>query len=123
MRDDKAGLPLLNHWSLFGGGVEDGEAAEAALQRELLEELDFAARECRWFHEAIYVLPRPERRVSLRRYYAVPIEASDVDAMTLREGAGMRLLTPADILALERIAPWDLGVILMHARHEAIFGR
>ena len=42
LRDDKPGLPEPGRWGLFGGMVEEGEAPEAALARELLEELGAA---------------------------------------------------------------------------------
>ena len=41
-RDDKSGLPEPARWGLFGGMVEEGEAFEEALTRELLEELESA---------------------------------------------------------------------------------
>lgn len=38
-RDNTPGLPFPNTWTLFGGLVESGESLEAALKRELIEEL------------------------------------------------------------------------------------
>jgi len=39
LRDNKPEIPFPNHWDLFGGHVEEGEAPEEALVRELKEEL------------------------------------------------------------------------------------
>ena len=87
----------------------------------MAEELGHKVGRCDWYHEAAYVLPRAERRVVLRRYYALPVAPADIDAMSLREGAAMRLFSLAEMLALPRISPWDLAVILMHARASRLF--
>lgn len=121
LRDDKAGLPLRNHWALFGGEVEAGEDGLAAVLREIQEELMYEARHCIWFHESIYVLPRTRKRVVRKAYYRMAIESGDVAGMTLGEGADMRLMSLEELLRLPNVAPWDLAVVMMHARQETIF--
>lgn len=122
LRDDKPSLPLRDHWCLFGGHVEPGESAETALCREIEEEVGFHPREYRWYFEAISVLPRPHSRVVRKAFYLVPITAEDVAGMVQGEGADMRLFTLAEMLGLPRLSPWDLSVIMIHAREQAIFG-
>ncbi|MBX4197897.1 NUDIX domain-containing protein [Candidatus Parcubacteria bacterium] len=39
LRDDKPGLPSALQWSVFAGGIEEGETAEITIGRELREEL------------------------------------------------------------------------------------
>jgi 8-oxo-dGTP pyrophosphatase MutT (NUDIX family) len=121
LRDDKPGLPLRNHWALFGGEVEPGEDGHSAILREVEEELTYRARECTWYHEAIYALPRHHRRIVRKAYYLMPIRAEEVAAMVQCEGADMRLMIISDLLALPNIAPWDLSVALLHARERTIF--
>jgi 8-oxo-dGTP diphosphatase len=39
LRDDKPDIPFPNHWDFFGSHVEEGETPEAALVREVKEEI------------------------------------------------------------------------------------
>jgi 8-oxo-dGTP pyrophosphatase MutT (NUDIX family) len=121
LRDDKKGLPLRDHWALFGGAVDPGEDGRAAVLREIKEELTYEARHCVWFHEAIYVLPRTVNRVVRKAFYLMNIEADDVDGMTQCEGSDMRLMSLDELLGLPNVAPWDLAVVMMHARQQMIF--
>lgn len=121
LRDNRRGLALYDHWVLFGGQIEPGETAAATLRRELDEELGFELRVAHWYTEAIHVLPRADLRVVRRVFFVVPVAESDVASMVQREGAAMRLLDLAEILALAHVSPWDLTAIVMHARSERLF--
>ena len=121
LRDDKENLPLRNHWTLFGGHVEAGEDGRTAVLREVEEELSYKARECVWYHEAIYVLPRRTDRIVHKSYYLIQILPEEIDKMVLSEGYDMRLMTLHELMGLPRIAPWDLSVVLMHARAASLF--
>lgn len=121
LRDDKPGLPLRDHWAMFGGHVEPDETPDAALPREIEEELAFRPPEFRWYHETLSVLPRRKARVIRKVFYLVPITLADVAGMVQSEGADMRLFTIAEMLALPNVAPWDLSVMMMHAREKQLF--
>ncbi len=62
-------------------------------------------------------MPRTDRMT----FFAVPIAPGDVDGLVLREGADLRLFTPEALAAEQRVAPWDLAAVLMHARRQALF--
>ena len=62
--------------------------------------------------------PRTDRM----SFFAVPIEAHDVPAMVQHEGAERRLFTAEGLAVEARVAPWDLAVVLMHARRRVLFG-
>ena len=123
LRDDKPEILLPDHWALFGGTIDPGESAEAAMRRELEEELRFAARAVEPFTELVIDLPFAPPRRDRMSFFHVPIAADDVAAMVLGEGAAMRLFTAEELATLPRVAPWDLAVVLMHARRRPLFGR
>jgi len=121
LRDDKPGLPLRDHWAFFGGEVGSGEAPSHAVLREVEEELSYQPNNCSWFHEAVYVLPRHHKRIVRKAYYAIQIEPKEVASMVQCEGADLRLMPVAEILSLQKVAPWDVSVVLLHAREDIIF--
>ena len=123
LRDDKPGILLPAHWALFGGTVDPGETAAAAMRRELLEELEFRARTVDAFGEMVVELPFVPPRFDRMSFFAVPITTSDEAAMVQHEGAGRCLFTPEALAAERRVAPWDLAAVLMHARREQLFRR
>jgi hypothetical protein len=41
--------------------------------------------------------------------------------MVLCEGADLKLMTIGEILTLNRVAPWDLSVVLLRSREEVIY--
>jgi len=121
LRDDKLGLPLRNHWAFFGGEVDPGETQDQAVLREIKEELTYLPNNCLWFHEAVYILPRHHKKIMRKAYYSIKIEPNDIDSMIQCEGADMSLMSVAEILALQRVAPWDVSVVLLHSREEVIY--
>jgi len=121
LRDDKPGLALRDHWAFFGGEVDPGEAPEDAILREVQEELTYSPNNCRWFHEAVYILPLHGRNVVRKAYYLIEIKPEEVTSMVLCEGSDLKLMTINEILGLNRIAPWDLSVVLLHSREKVIY--
>lgn len=120
-RDNLPHIMLPGHWACFGGAIEPGESPEAALRRELLEEIEFTAREVAAFTEMDVLLPLDPPRRDRMHFFAVPILVADVERMVLREGQGKALFTPEALAAEFRVAPWDLAAVLMHARNHALF--
>ena len=121
LRDDKPGLPLADHWALFGGEVESNESLLDAIKREMYEELNFRSNNYSLFHEAIYWLPKHHKKVVRKLFYLLQIEERDFDAMQLCEGADMNIFTLKEIMQLEKISPWDLSALIMHANEATLF--
>ena len=122
LRDDKPTILLPNHWALFGGSIDPGEDAETAIRRELLEELELHPRELTAFTEMTVELPLDPPRIDRLSFFVVPLAPSDLAAMVQHEGADKRVFTPEMLAREERVAPWDLAAVLMHARSAALFG-
>jgi 8-oxo-dGTP pyrophosphatase MutT (NUDIX family) len=123
LRDAKPTILLPDHWACFGGGIEDGEDAAEALRRELVEELEFRPRGMTLLTEMELLLPLSPPRRQTMSFFLVPIGAAEIAAMVQHEGAGKRLFTAEELAAEPRVSPWDLAVILMHARDAALFPR
>ena len=121
LRDDIPTIMLPGHWACFGGAIDPGETAAAALHRELIEEIEHRPRAAAFFIELVIDLPFAVPRTDRMTFFTVPIVPEDVDRMVLREGAGLRLFTPEALAAEPRVAPWDLAAVLMHARRAALF--
>jgi 8-oxo-dGTP pyrophosphatase MutT (NUDIX family) len=122
-RDPKPTIFLPDHWACFGGSIDPGEDAAAAMRRELVEELEFAARTVEPFTEMLIDLPFGAPRRDRMSFFAVPVTQAEIDVMVQHEGAGKALFRPEDLARESRVAPWDLATVLMHARRVALFGR
>lgn len=49
LRDNKPSIPFPNTWALIGGFIEANESAEAAIYRELAEEMDLKVEKVNFF--------------------------------------------------------------------------
>ncbi|HZB91077.1 MAG TPA: NUDIX domain-containing protein [Stellaceae bacterium] len=121
LRDPIPTILLPDHWAFFGGSIDPGETAEAALRRELMEELEYRAGTVEFFSELLIRLPLPTPRTDRMSFFVAPIEAPEVAAMVQHEGADRRLFTAEALAAEPRVAPWDLAMVLMHRRRSALF--
>jgi 8-oxo-dGTP pyrophosphatase MutT (NUDIX family) len=111
LRSQKAGIFYPGHWGLFGGAVDDGEHADAALVRELREELGIEVVGAEYFTEFSFDFGFCGRGQVWRRYYRVAVTARETKKMVLGEGSEMRAFTAHEILILPRLVPYDAFAI------------
>jgi 8-oxo-dGTP pyrophosphatase MutT (NUDIX family) len=97
LRDDFPGIIYPGHWGLFGGHLEPGETPEAALKRELLEEINYAIPlgGCCRTAAPIKFRSYADNRV-IRHVFHAPLQVS-LDALVLNEGWDLGLVKLEDI--------------------------
>ncbi|MBC8099867.1 MAG: NUDIX domain-containing protein [Armatimonadetes bacterium] len=92
-RDDKPDLAYPGYWTLFGGHVEDGEATDDAIRRELREELRIGLPLHFWWSYKCPVRTIPDKLMTINHVY-VGYMIHDVATLTLYEGQAMAYFTP-----------------------------
>ncbi len=89
LRDDIPGIFYPGHWALFGGHIEPGESPDAAIRRELLEEIGYAP--------AILTQFDLYEDAQVVRYVYQGVLGVPLSQLVLGEGWDMALATPEEI--------------------------
>ena len=90
LRDDIPNIVYPGVWGFFGGHMEPGEEPEAALKRELVEEINYLP--------PIVTKFRTSQAGNYMRYmFSCPLTVS-VSELELNEGWDLKLVTPEEIL-------------------------
>jgi 8-oxo-dGTP diphosphatase len=102
LRDDKPEIRFPNHWGVIGGQVEPGESFEAAIAREVAEEIEQQVGEFEQWGE----------HVSPGFHIAVFAACLDVPAgdLVLHEGQRVEFQSPQAAMTMS-LVPWLLEVI------------
>lgn len=102
-----AGKPMAGQWEFPGGKMAPDESAQAALARELSEELGIqlaSAADCRLFMELVH--DYPDRRVALGVWTVGPFHGEPRGL----EGQALKWLQPAELWA-EDLLPADRPIV------------
>lgn len=94
LRDNIPTIAHPGYWAFFGGHLEPNETPEAAVKRELEEEIGYAPAVISWFDS--FVTPEVVRHI----YYGDL--TLDINQLVLNEGWDMGLWTVEDILRGDR---------------------
>lgn len=118
LRDDKPGILHPGAWGMFGGHIEPGETPEAAVLRELEEEIGLvpsAPSFFRTFRLPVRIDAGPVR-VRCLAVFAFTIEAARVPGLSQTEGSGRALWPPEELLLEPRVAISARLAVGMHAQ-------
>ncbi len=94
LRDAKPAIPFPHHWDLFGGYIEDGETPEAALIREVKEELNIDLTEFKFFRK--YECLQGDANPNIKYVFTGKIYKS-IEEITLMEGEKLQFFSKEEI--------------------------
>jgi 8-oxo-dGTP diphosphatase len=95
-RDNIPGLPFAGYWSMPGGKTEDGETADEAIHRELVEEIELDVPLKLW---KVYERPGPNLTVIVQYVYTGEIDR-EVSCFAINEGQALRYVDSGKFLEL-----------------------
>lgn len=99
LRDDKPELRYPNHWTFFGGAVEDGESPDEAIARELMEELELDIPVTFWMSYKCPARTVPGEVVTTNHMYIGRV-TQPIETIPLHEGQAMQFFNREDSEAL-----------------------
>ncbi|ANM04734.1 NUDIX hydrolase domain-containing protein [Rhizobium phaseoli] len=100
-----------DRWSLPGGHVEEGEDAETAMRRELLEEISVTPQH--WLFAGEFVSESPPGASATFHVYRVE-QWQDSPRLVGDEHTALRWFTAAEIEYETELAPPQLGAMLLN---------
>ena len=101
LRDFKPSIIYPGHWGAFGGGVEDGESPQDALDRELREEIGYSPKVFTFFREDYKI----QRQIKLNVFMFYSSMNVSLAKLHLMEGTDMGMFTKEEIISKKLLSP------------------
>ena len=115
LRDDKPGIFFPAHWGLVGGALDDGEAEDEALRREVQEELGVTVGTYRHLMRFEFDLDSMGIGKFTRSFFEVPLTRDAFKSIRLSEGQSVSALSREEALQVHPMAPYDAFALWWHA--------
>lgn len=118
LRDDVPHILHPGAFGLFGGAIEAGEDADAAVRRELDEEIGFVPGDLAYWRTLWVPLRRAGGALRSGRVevFVGAVAAARVPGLDQREGAGRVLIGPRSLLLEAKVAPSARLAVGLHAQ-------
>jgi len=120
LRDNKQSIFHPGAWGCFGGAIEPGETAEQALERELMEELEFTLKSYKKFVELSFLIAKKGLRKVTRTYFEVVLNPSHFKKLKLHEGQAIDIIKGSDLLTQLPSIPLDTFAIWSHMNSDRL---
>jgi 8-oxo-dGTP diphosphatase len=105
LRSDNPDLEYANHWTLPGGYLEPGESLEAAIRREMLEEMKL---DLPWEWVGVFHSRRGKGgRLRVANHIYRAVYSGPAGALTLTEGQRVEWFSPEAVLDLPLAFSFD----------------
>jgi 8-oxo-dGTP diphosphatase len=101
LRDFKSSIIYPGHWGAFGGAMEEGESPEAAMSRELIEEIGYSPEAFNFFREDY----KTQHRLKLNLHIFYSSMNVSLAKLRLMEGTDMGVFTKEEILSKNLFSP------------------
>ena len=92
-RDDKPKLAFAGYWTLPGGRVEEGEAPDNAIKRELMEEIGLEISLDLW---KVYERPGPDL-ITIVQYVYTGQTDQTIRSLAVNEGQDLQYFAPKEM--------------------------